>query len=41
MFTSDLCRYIILEFEEEVVVNGLIGYKFSAQDKFLDNGKYD
>lgn len=41
MFSSDLCRYIELEFEEEVVIGGLIGYKFSAQEKFLDNGKHN
>ncbi|CAG9862241.1 unnamed protein product [Phyllotreta striolata] len=38
MFTSDLCRYMELEFYEEVVINNIVGYKFIAGEKFLDNG---
>ncbi|CAH1112788.1 unnamed protein product [Psylliodes chrysocephalus] len=38
MFTSDLCRYMELEFEEEVLVNNIVGYKYVAGQKFLDNG---
>lgn len=41
MFTSDLCRYMELEFEEEVLVNNIVGYKYVAGQKFLDNGKFD
>ncbi|XP_066245545.1 protein peste-like [Euwallacea similis] len=37
-FSPDLCRYVELEFEEEVVVNGLLGFKYVAGDRFLDNG---
>ncbi|KAJ8920039.1 hypothetical protein NQ315_011689, partial [Exocentrus adspersus] len=37
-FSPDLCRYVELEFEDEVVVNGIVGYKYSAGPKFLDNG---
>ncbi|XP_066145445.1 protein peste-like isoform X2 [Euwallacea fornicatus] len=37
-FSPDLCRYLELEFEEEVVVNGILGYKYVAGDRFLDNG---
>lgn len=39
-FSADLCRYVQLEFEKEVVINGILGYKYVAADLFLDNGKY-
>uniref|UniRef100_A0A6P7FA51 Protein peste-like isoform X1 n=2 Tax=Diabrotica virgifera virgifera TaxID=50390 RepID=A0A6P7FA51_DIAVI len=38
MFSSDLCRYMDLEYEKEVVIHGIIGYKYAAGQKFLDNG---
>ncbi|CAH2004270.1 unnamed protein product [Acanthoscelides obtectus] len=38
MFSSDLCRYVELEFAEEVMIHGITGYKFIAGQKFLDNG---
>ncbi|CAH1156005.1 unnamed protein product [Phaedon cochleariae] len=37
-FSSDMCRYLELEFEEEVIIGGLVGYKYSAGERFLDNG---
>ncbi|KAJ8978290.1 hypothetical protein NQ317_012661 [Molorchus minor] len=37
-FSADLCRYVELEFEKEETVHGIVGYKYSAGDKFLDNG---
>ncbi|CAG9772833.1 unnamed protein product [Ceutorhynchus assimilis] len=37
-FSPDLCRYAQLEFEQEVVVSGILGYKYVARDRFLDNG---
>lgn len=37
-FTPDLCRYVELEFEKEVVISGVLGYKYVAGDRFLDNG---
>lgn len=39
MFSSDLCRFMELEFEREVIVDGLVGYKYSAGDRLLDNGE--
>lgn len=38
-FSSDLCRYMELEFEKEVSINGILGYMYSAQNRTLDNGK--
>ncbi|XP_056632465.1 protein peste-like isoform X1 [Diorhabda sublineata] len=38
LFNSDLCRYMELEFEKEVDVHGIVGFKYSAGDRFLDNG---
>ncbi|KAL1505375.1 hypothetical protein ABEB36_004958 [Hypothenemus hampei] len=38
LFSPDLCRYVELEFEKESEVKGLSGYKYSAADRFLDNG---
>ncbi|XP_050293736.1 uncharacterized protein LOC126734243 [Anthonomus grandis grandis] len=37
-FSADLCRFVQLEFEKEVIVSGVVGYKYTAQDRFLDNG---
>lgn len=39
IFSPELCRYIELEYEKDVYINGLLGYKYSAGDKLLDNGK--
>lgn len=38
LFSPDLCRYVELEFEKVVVLHGIQGYKYSAGDRFLDNG---
>nr|CAI5833429.1 unnamed protein product [Callosobruchus analis] len=38
MFSSDLCRFVELEFAEEVMIHGITGYKFIAGERFLDNG---
>lgn len=40
IFLSHICRYIRFDFEEEVVVNGILGYKYSIGDGVLDNGEY-
>lgn len=37
-FSPDLCRYVELEFQKEVVISGVLGYKYVAGDRFLDNG---
>nr|AEE63071.1 unknown [Dendroctonus ponderosae] len=37
-FSPDLCRYMQLEYEKEVDVNGVLGYKYVAGDRLLDNG---
>ncbi|XP_030762896.1 protein croquemort-like isoform X2 [Sitophilus oryzae] len=37
-FSPDMCRYIDLEFEKEVNIKGIMGLKYSAGRKFLDNG---
>lgn len=37
-FSSDLCRKVELEYDHNVTINGIVGYRYSAHDKFLDNG---
>lgn len=39
-FFSDLCRSLQLDFEEEVVVDGITGYKYSLGKNAIDNGNY-
>lgn len=38
-YSSELCKYAVLEYEKDVVIKGVRGYKFSAENLF-DNGKY-
>lgn len=38
LFVGDLCRTIPYDFEEEVEIHGITGYKFSAGDRAVDNG---
>lgn len=38
LFSNDLCRSITYEYEKNVSVEGLNGYKFIAGDKLMDNG---
>ncbi|XP_023016535.2 protein peste isoform X2 [Leptinotarsa decemlineata] len=38
LFSPDLCRFMELEYEKEIVINGVVGYKYSAGQRFLDNG---
>lgn len=38
LFTPDLCRSLLLDFEKEVEVNGLKGYKFVGGLRSIDNG---
>lgn len=38
-YSSELCKYAELEFEKEVVVKGVRGYKFIG-DNLFENGKY-
>lgn len=40
VFMSDLCRSIRLDFEEEVVVHGITGYKYNLGRHALDNGMF-
>lgn len=39
-FSSDLCRPVELEYEKDVEIHNIVGYKYSAGDRFLDNGWY-
>lgn len=39
MFIADTCKNYKLDFEEEVLVRGIPGYKYSARHSALDNGK--
>ncbi|KAF2882140.1 hypothetical protein ILUMI_24021, partial [Ignelater luminosus] len=38
LFLADLCRFVPFDFEKEVYVNGILGYKYTAKKSFLDNG---
>lgn len=38
-FSPDICRYIQLDYKEDVVINDLLGYKFAAGPGMLDNGE--
>lgn len=38
VFTPDMCRSIPFDFEEEVDVYGVLGYKFTASERLVDNG---
>lgn len=38
MFTPDTCSNLKLDYENDVLVKGIDGYKFSAQHSMLDNG---
>ncbi|KAF2888371.1 hypothetical protein ILUMI_17802, partial [Ignelater luminosus] len=38
IFMSDLCRSVRLDFEEEVVVHGITGFKYGLERHALDNG---
>ncbi|XP_060529969.1 uncharacterized protein LOC132704160 [Cylas formicarius] len=37
-FSADMCRFVELEYEKEITINGIVGYKYAAGDRFLDNG---
>ncbi|KAF5278411.1 hypothetical protein FQA39_LY05900 [Lamprigera yunnana] len=37
-FSPDMCRYVQLDYEQDVEVYGIRAYKFSAQEGMLDNG---
>lgn len=37
-FSPDLCRFVQLEYEKEMEVNGVLGFKYVAGDRLLDNG---
>lgn len=39
-FSPDMCRYVPLDYTEDVMHSGINGYKYSAGKTFLDNGKY-
>lgn len=40
LFVADFCRFIPFDYEDEVHINGILGYKFTAKRTFLDNGLY-
>lgn len=37
-FSSDLCRRVDLEYDSEKTINNILGYKYTAGLRFLDNG---
>lgn len=37
-FSPDMCRYVPLDYSEEVAINDVKGYKFVAGPGLLDNG---
>jgi hypothetical protein len=38
LFMGDLCRTIPYDFEEEIEIHGIKGYKFAAGERAVDNG---
>lgn len=40
MFAPDTCSNLKLDYEKDVLVKGINGYKYSAQQSLLDNGKF-
>lgn len=38
-FSPDICRYLELDYKEDVLVKDLQGYKFASGPSMLDNGK--
>lgn len=38
LFFGDLCRTIPYDFEEEIEIHGIKGYKFAAGERAIDNG---
>lgn len=38
-FSPDICRYLELDYKEDVIVKDLLGYKFASGPSMLDNGK--
>lgn len=38
-FSPDICRYLELDYKEDVLVKDLLGYKFASGPSMLDNGK--
>lgn len=38
VFSTDMCRHIPLEYEGDVEVHGITGYKYTLGDRMLDNG---
>lgn len=39
-FSPDMCRHVQLDYEDDILVKDIKGYKFSAQKGMLDNGEY-
>lgn len=39
-FSPDMCRYVPLDYSEDVVIANVKGRKFAAGPGLLDNGKY-
>ncbi|KAK4875495.1 hypothetical protein RN001_011917 [Aquatica leii] len=37
-FSPDMCRHVQLDYEKDVNIKGIDGYKYSAQESMLDNG---
>lgn len=38
LFSPDICRYVPMDYVEDVNVDGTNGYKYVLGDSFLDNG---
>lgn len=38
LFTPDMCRTIPFDYEKDVTVHGITGYRYSVGDRALDNG---
>ncbi|GLV39925.1 scavenger receptor acting in neural tissue and majority of rhodopsin is absent [Carabus blaptoides fortunei] len=38
MFSTDMCREVTLDFDEEITVQGIKGYKFVGNRRTMDNG---
>lgn len=39
LFTPDMCRHIPLDYEKDVEVHGITGFKFSGGPRSVDNGE--
>lgn len=40
LFSNDLCRSVLFEYEKNVTVMDVLGYKYTGGDYMMDNGTY-